>query len=81
MARLSKSTGTYIRSSDFPDIDDYTYDELREACKLYAELKRTTKGVINSCEIQRHFKCTPLKARMLLGAAEFHDKMKRKGMA
>lgn len=80
MAKWSKAAGTYSRSHDFPDIGDYAYSELKEACALYRELIRER----NTCtpqDIQSHFRCTPQKARMLYGAAEFHEKMRKKGLA
>ena len=80
MARISKSTGTYCRSNDFPDIGDYTYTELRKACEFYYNTKRET-GECNAIDMQSHFRCSPHKARLLLGAAEFHEKMKKKGLA
>ena len=67
------------RSHDFPDINEYTFEELREVCKLYGELVRSKKDV-SSSDIMKHFKCSEQKARVMLSAAEFHAKMKKKGL-
>ena len=80
MARFNKEKGSYSRSIDFPDIDDYPVSDLREACELYRALKRT-KNNVTAMDIQTHFRCTPHKARMLLGAAEFYEKMRKEGKA
>ena len=67
------------RSHDFPDINDYTFEDLREVCKVYEELSRTKKE-ITSTDIIKHFNCSEQKARVMLSAAEFHAKMKKKGL-
>ena len=67
------------RSHDFPDINEYTFDDLRRVCKLYDELRRTQKEVTSN-DIMRHFHCSEQKARVLLSAAEFNTKMKKKGL-
>jgi hypothetical protein len=67
------------RSHDFPDINDYTFEELREVCKVYEELRRS-KNEVTSTDIMDHFKCSEQKARVMLSAAEFHAKMKKKGL-
>ena len=68
------------RSHDFPDINEYTFEELREVCKLYEELRRSKKEVTSN-DIVSHFKCSEQKARVMLSAAEFNAKMKKKGLA
>lgn len=80
MPKISKATGTYVRSYDFPDIGDYTYSELKKSYEVYRQLVRN-KGVCTVQDIQHHFRCPPHKARMLLAAAEFSDKMRKKGIA
>ena len=80
MAKVSTFTGSYVRSKDFPDIGDYEYDDLKKACDVYYQIKRD-KGSCTAYDLQTHFRCTPQRARMLYGAAEFHDKMRKKGLA
>lgn len=67
------------RSHDFPDINEYTFEDLRRVCALYEALRRTKKEVTSN-DIMRHFHCSEQKARVLLSAAEFHTKMKKKGL-
>ena len=68
------------RSHDFPDITEYTFKELEESYKLYEKLKRS-KGVVNCSDIVDNLGCSDAKARVLLGAAEFKEKMKKTGLA
>ena len=48
--------------------------------KFYDEFKRAN-GQVSCSDIAKQFKCSDIKARVLLSAAEFKEKMRKKGLA
>lgn len=80
MKRRHERSDVRHRAHDVPDIDDYTFEELRQVCEFYDEFKRAN-GQVSCSDIAKQFKCSDIKARVLLSAAEFKEKMRKKGLA
>ena len=80
MKRRHERPDVRPRVHDVPDIDDYTFEELRQVCKFYDEFKRSN-GQVSCSDIVEQFQCSDIKARVLLSAAEFKEKMRKKGLA
>lgn len=76
---ISKATGTTRRSQDFPNVGDYSYKELNDVYEYY-EKNRSRKGSVKAVDIQEKFQCSTDKARVMLAAAEFKYKLKKKGI-
>lgn len=77
MSRVGKTT----KCNDYLSMDNYSTSELKEAISFYSDLLKVDGITINGEVFSEHFKCSPLKGRVLYEAAKFYRDMKRKGLA
>ena len=69
------------RDYHFPDVTEFSIDELNEAYKFYESEARKGSPPTNSTPFCVQFKCSQERGKMLLASSEFRYRMTQKGLA